>query len=136
MPRKTLLTTWYRCIDACGKLWCESKSLEEVVERSPGAKQPVTYTRAQVFELFEDWEEFTPEPPAKPIVGQRAWLRYDDGVAVVREVSEDGESVVVSFLPVPWDTDGWESGEWKKVSTDWMPARDFSYDDFPDGGVL
>lgn len=63
-----------------------------------------------------------------PQVGMRAWLRYDDGVAVVRAV--DGDNVIVSFLPDPRDEEAWESIDWLDTVTDPQPADKFSYDWF------
>lgn len=57
---RRLFTVVYRSYDRDGKLWTESKSLEEVLAHAPRAKQPVTFQRCQVFIVTEAWEDFTP----------------------------------------------------------------------------
>lgn len=68
-----------------------------------------------------------------PFIGARAWVRFDDGVAVVRDVSDSGDQVRVSWLPDPRDEEAWFT--YLDSVTSWLPASDFSFDEFPGGSL-
>lgn len=69
-----------------------------------------------------------------PEIGVRAWVRYDDGVGVVRDVERDNEGIAthvrVTFLPDPRDEDAWDTLDWLDTVTDLRPATEFRYDRF------
>ncbi|WZH36263.1 MAG: hypothetical protein PIR02_16065 [Microbacterium enclense] len=78
---------------------------------------------------------FLPEVPT-PQVGMRAWVRFDDGVAVVREVALDAGGfathVRVTFLPNVRDEESWASIDWLDHVSDALPVDVFTYDHFPE----
>lgn len=65
-----------------------------------------------------------------PTVGVRARPRFDDGVAVVREVWMDTGLVRVTYLPDVHDEETWSSLDWLDRVTALLPAEDFSFDEF------
>lgn len=98
-----------------------ASALEDVRDRvdAPQPEQP----QAEEAERFVD-----------PEIGVRAWVRYDDGVGVVREVERDDEGIAtfvrVTFLPDPRDEDAWDTLDWLDDVTDLRPVAAFSYDRF------
>ncbi|MCT2085063.1 WXG100 family type VII secretion target [Microbacterium enclense] len=74
-----------------------------------------------------------------PEVGARAWVRYDDGVGVVREVKRDDDGIAthvrVSYLPDPRDLEAWETLDWLDRVTDLLPVQQFTYDRFGTGDI-
>lgn len=67
-----------------------------------------------------------------PFVGARAWLRYDDGVAVVRFVDAAAEKVWVSWLPDVRDNERTDEQCLAVVSGALRFDR-LVFDRFPDG---
>ena len=46
--------TYYRSLTPDGKLWCETRDPEEVIERSQG--MDCTFERVDVYEVTEGWQ--------------------------------------------------------------------------------
>jgi hypothetical protein len=70
----------------------------------------------------------------------RAWVRYDDGVAVVRAVERHGnglpDRVRVTFLPSVRDTESYASIDWLNIVSEPLPVDVFTYDHFPNDGQV
>lgn len=110
----------------------------------PTPAEPVT--PEEFSEALEQTRERIAEAPAvvapevggteeiDPEVGARAWVRYDDGVGVVREVQRDDEGIAthvrVTFLPDPRDLEAWETLDWLDIVTEPLPVNQFTYDRF------
>lgn len=52
--KRELVRTYYRSITPDGTLWCESRDLREVIERSEGLN--CTFETMRVYETTDGWE--------------------------------------------------------------------------------
>ncbi|MFF8187708.1 hypothetical protein ACF044_10670 [Microbacterium sp. NPDC016588] len=101
---------------------------EEFSEALEQTRERIAEAPAVVAPEVGGTEEIDPE------VGARAWVRYDDGVGVVREVQCDDDGIAthvrVTFLPDPRDVEAWETIDWLDIVTEPLAVNQFTYDRF------
>lgn len=106
----------------------ESVTPEEFSEALEQTRERIAEAPAVVAPEVGGTEEIDPE------VGARAWVRYDDGVGVVREVQRDDDGIAthvrVTFLPDPRDLEAWETIDWLDIVTEPLAVNQFTYDRF------
>lgn len=106
----------------------ESVTPEEFSEALEQTRERIAEAPAVVAPEVGGTEEIDPE------VGARAWVRYDDGVGVVREVQRNDDGIAthvrVTYLPDPRDLEAWETLDWLDRVTDLLPVQQFTYDRF------
>lgn len=107
----------------------------------PEAAPAEPVTPEEFSEALEQTRERIANVPVEidPEVGARAWVRYDDGVGVVREVQRDDDGIAthvrVTYLPDPRDVEAWETLDWLDRVTDLLPVQQFAYDRFGTGDI-